>query len=298
LLLALTRRDACRQALLEVISTLPGWQKVEQRPVFVSSFDEAQRAHLEMTACVVDLGSLNGPAHEIAAAIHQLVGARPWLNVILVAPHMNPDVETEVIFRLRDVRCLGLVQPRELRDAERWQAVLQDQFVERHAMLIEADLRDACPPKLASFFEDPQIQELLRLGAHLRRVADLAIASGRERSGVWRRFKQRWGHSPSEMLSLFRVLWAAHLRHEGYANLEIARLLGFRDAHHYARRLGARLRLPKSVLNGLGYSDVVASVADCLVRRVPANTFGRRAAAKLKRTRSSALFLSNPWKGR
>lgn len=288
MLLALTRRDACRQALLEVLSAIPGWQRLERRAVFVNSFAEAQRAPMGGTACAVDLGSAPGSAHEITKSIRQLVASRPWLNVVLLATHQNPDLEAEVIFGLRDLPCLALMQPADVRDAQRWTALLDDQFVERHALMIEADLRHACPPKSSSFFQDPQLRELLRLGARVRRVEDLAAASHSGRVGVWRRSKERWGRPPSEMLSLFGVLWAAHLQHEGYANAEIAHLLGFRDAHHCARRLGARVRLSKGVLNRLGYSEVVAGVAACLARRAPLSVLVRRAARRLKQSRRAA----------
>jgi transcriptional regulator GlxA family with amidase domain len=145
--------------------------------------------------------------------------------------------------------------------------------------MIEADLRNASPARRASFFEDPQIRNLLRLGARVRRVSDLAAVARRDRVGMWRRFKRRWGRSPSEMLTLFRVVWAAHLQHHGHSNAEIAQLLGFRDAHHYARRLGARLGLSKTVFNSLSYSDVVGGIAACLARRAPVSLLLRRAAA-------------------
>ncbi|HUL04286.1 MAG TPA: hypothetical protein VLV16_13785 [Gemmatimonadales bacterium] len=278
MLLALTRRAACRQALLEVVSALPGWQNVAQRAVFVASFAEANLAPRELSACVVDMESVTGPADDIVASIRRFVASRPWLNVVLLVQHVHPDLEAEVIFGLRDLPGLALIQPGELRDAERWNSVLRDQFVERHALMIEADLRAASPAKSASFFADPQIRDLLRLGARVRRVSDLAAVAQRDRVGMWRRFKRRWGRPPSEMLTLFRVIWAAHLQHHGHSNAEVAGLLGFRDAHHFARRLGARLGLSKTVLNSLSYADVVSGVAACLARRAPVSTLLRRAA--------------------
>jgi hypothetical protein len=284
LLLALTRREACRQALLEVTSALPGWQRLEQRPVFVKSFAEAHRVPSGHTVFVIDLGSVSGAVDEVIASIRRLVASRPWLNIVLLAAHLNPDLEAEVIFGLRDLPGLGLMQPSELRDSARWASLLQDQFVERHALMIETDLRGAWPVAPSAFFEDSEIRELLRFGARYRRVGDLVVVWGRERVGVWRRFKRRWGRSPSEMLSLFRVLWAAHLQHEGYASGEIAQLLGFRDVRHFGRQLGARFGLRKSVLNGLGYSEVVTAVAICLAQRVPLTLLLRRAMTVVKQS--------------
>jgi hypothetical protein len=162
--------------------------------------------------------------------------------------------------------------------------LLDDHFVTHHAAMIEADLRNATPGDRAWMFEDSEIKALLRRVARLRRVRDLAAASGRERVSVWRRFKRRWGRSPSEILSLFRVLWASHLRREGFANSEIARLLGFQDVHHCSRRIGARLGLPKSILNRLPYSEVVAAVVACLARGTPARALVSRATAALRQS--------------
>ena len=68
MLLALTRRDVCRQAIMEVLPAVPGWQRAEQRPTFVTSFAEAQRASAGRTACLVDLGSVIGSADDIMAS--------------------------------------------------------------------------------------------------------------------------------------------------------------------------------------------------------------------------------------
>jgi len=291
-MLALTRRDACRQALFEVLPAIPGWQRVEHRPVFVTSFAEAQRASSGRTACLVDLGSALGSADDIISSTRRLLGSRPWLNIVLFAAHVDPDLEAEVIFGLRDVPCLSLIQPGELRDPARWMSLLDDQFVERHALRIEADLRAASPPGRASLFDDAEIRDLLRHSARVGRVGAFATASGRERVGMWRRLKRRWGRSPSEMLSLFRVLWAAYLHHEGFANAEIARLLGFRDGHHFARTLGARLGIRKSVLNTLGYPELVAGVAKCLTQGAPVSGLVRQAAAFLKESARLSILVT------
>ena len=175
------------------------------------------------------------------------------------------------------------MQPRELRDADRWKSVLQDQFVERHALTIQANLLTACSPDQTSFFEDPEVGRLLRLAVRFRKVGDLTADTGDQRVGVWRRFKRRWGRSPSEMLSLFRLLWAAHLRHQGHSSAEIAGLLGFRDTQHCARRLGARLGMRKSEINRLSYREVVAGVAACLVQRAPIGNLVALAGVMLRR---------------
>jgi hypothetical protein len=266
------------------MSALPGGQWLEPRVVFAGAFAEAHRAPLGQTACLVDLGSEIGSADEIVTSTRRLLTSRPWLSLVLLTPHMNPDLEAVVIFGLRDLASLRLLTARDLSDPAAWMRLLDDHFVAQHALKIEADLRNACPDSRAWMFEDAAVSELLRGVARVRHVGDLAAASGSERVAIWRRFKRRWGHSPSEMLSLFRVLWASHLRREGYANCEIARLLGFRDVHHCARRLGSRLGLRKSMLNHLAYAEVVDGVVRCLTRGEPAKQLVRRATAVLKRT--------------
>jgi len=240
---------------------------------------------------VLDLGSVTGSATDVIASVQRLLAARPWLGFVLVAAHANPEFEAGVIHGLRDLPRLDLVQPSELRDLERWNKLLQDQFVERHALLIEAELRAACAPDQGRLFDDLEVKRLLRGVIRIRKVEEWSAYAGGQRVGVWRRFKRLWGRSPSEMLSLLRVLWAAHLRHHRHSSAEIASVLGFRDTEHCARRLGARLGLRKSDINALGYREVVTAVATCLVQRAPLSAFVARVALALKRVAGTTAVL-------
>lgn len=289
--LVLTRRDACRRAILEVMAAAHHHRRVERRLIFVASFAEAHRAPGAPITCVIDLASVDGSGPDVVESVQLLLASRPGLNFVLLAAHTNPELEAQIIHGLRDLRCVSLVQSRELRDVERWKSVLQDQFVERHVLAIEADLRAACSPDQASFFEDPEVRRLLRLAVRIRKVEDLTADTGDQRVGVWRRFKRRWGRAPSEMLSLFRLLWAVHLRDQGHSSLEIARLLGFRDTQQCARRLGARLGLRKSDINRMSYRDVVGGVATCLVLRAPIGNLVGRAGAMLRRAIGATAVL-------
>jgi len=299
-MIVLTRREVCRRAILQIVADASSGrpsQLFDRRVEFVTSFAEAHRAPSAPTTCVVDLGSVSGSGTEVIAAVHRLLESRPWLGFVLLAAHTNPELEGEVIHGLRDLERLDLVQPRELRDVERWKSLLQDQFVERHAVMIEADLRGACPGDQARLFEDPEVKNLLRGAIRIRKVEELSAHAGGQRVGVWRRFKRLWGRSPSEMLSLLRVLWAAHLRHHRHTSADIASVLGFRDTEHCARRLGARLGLRKSDINALSYGEIVAGVAACLVQRAPVSAFVARLGAVLKRTARASAVLIAAWVG-
>jgi AraC-like DNA-binding protein len=292
-MLVLTRREACKRAMLEVMSAMPGGRLLERRPIFVTSFAEAHRAPGGATTCVIDLASAKGSGDDVIGGVNLLLASRRSLSFVLLATHTNPELEAHVIHGLGELRCVSLVQPRELREVERWRQLLHDQYAERHAGMIEADLRAACTPSQIAFFEDPEIRQLLRRAMYVRTVDDLSADAGGQRVGVWRRFKRRWGRSPSEMLGLFRVLWAAHLRHHGHSNAEIASLLGFRDTQHCARRLGARLGMRKSVINALSYRQLVAGVAECLAERAPISGLVARAAAALQRVvRATAVLVA------
>jgi AraC-like DNA-binding protein len=299
-MIVLTRREVCRRAMLQVIADTSSSrlsQRLDRGVVFVTSFAEAHRAPSDPTTCVVDLGSMSGSGTDVIASVHRLLESRPWLGFVLLAAHTNPELEAEVIHGLRNLPRLSLVQPRELQDVERWKSLLQDQFVERHAVMIEADLRGACAADQARLFEDPEVKRLLRGALRIRKVEELSAHAGSQRVGVWRRFKRLWGRSPSEMLSLLRVLWAAHLRHHRHSSADIASVLGFRDTEHCARRLGARLGLRKSDINALSYREIVAAVATCLVQQAPVSMFVARVGAVLKRAARASALLMVAWAG-
>jgi hypothetical protein len=279
--------------MLEVMAAVPNGRSLERRLVFVTSFAEAHRALGGPTTCVIDLASADGLGEDVVGSVRLLLASKPGLSFVLLSAHTNPELEARIIHGLRELRDVELMQPRELRDVERWKNMLHDQFVERHALMIDADLRSACPIDQRGFFEDPEFKRLLRQAVRIRRVDDLCVDEGGERVGVWRRFKRRWGRSPSEMLSLFRVLWAAHLRHQGHSSAEIAHLLGFRDTQHCARRLGARLGMRKSDINALSYQQVVLGVTACLLERGPISGFVDLAMAALRRAvGATAVFFA------
>jgi len=277
--------------MLEVMAAMPNGRSLERRLVFVTSFAEAHRALAGPTTCVIDLASANGSGDDVVDSAQLLLASRPGLNLVLLTAHTNPELEASIIHGLRELRCVSLVQSRDLHNVEHWRTLVHDQFIERHALTIETDLSRACAVGQAPFFEDPEVRRLLRLAVRIRRVEDLGAAAGGQRVGVWRRFKRRWGRSPSEMLSLFRMLWAAHLRHQGHSSGEIAQLLGFRDAQHCARRLGARLGMRKSDINALSYTQVVAGVAACLVQRAPISGLIAMAGAALRRAIGATAVL-------
>jgi len=295
-MIVLTRREVCRRAILQMVAATASSRPsplFEGGVVFVTSFAEAHRAPGGPTTCVVDLGSVSGTGSEVIASLRRLVASRPWLGFVLLAAHTNPELEADVIHGLRELPRLDLVQPRELRDVERWKTVLQNQFVERHALMIEADLRGACTADQARLFDDPEIRRLLRGAIRIRKVEEWSAHAGGQRVGVWRRFKRQWRRSPSEMLSLLRVVWAAHLRHHQHSSADIASVLGFKDTEHCARRLGARLGLRKSDLNALSYREIVTAVASCLVQQAPLSAFLARVGVALKRAAgASAVFVA------
>jgi len=264
----------------------------ERRVVFIISFAEAHRAPTGATTCVVDLGSVGGSGVDVITAVHRLHRSRPWLGFVLVAAHADLDLEAEVIYGLRNLPRLALVKPRELHDIHRWKSLLEDQFVERHAMMIEADLRGAAGVDQARLFEDPEVKRLLRDAIHIRKVEELSTEGAVPRVGLWRRFKRLWGRSPSEILSLVRVLWAAHLRHHRYSSADIASVLGFRGTEHCARRLGARLGMRKSDLDALSYAQVVAAVVACLAQEAPVRSLVARASVAFRKAVRTSVVVA------
>jgi hypothetical protein len=295
-IIVLTSRDVCRRAMLEVIAAVPDERSLQRQVVFVTSFAEAQRAPDTPATCVIDLGSLTGSADEAVASVHLMLASRPWLSFALVVAHADPDLEASIIHGLRDLPSVDLVQPSELRDVERWTNVLRDQFVERHALMIEADLCSACADHGTAVFEDPELRQLLRAAIRIRKVKTLSARTRSKRVGLWRHFKRRWGRSPSQMLSLFRVLWAAHLRHHGYDSAAIARLLRFRNSRQCGRRLGRRLGLRKSGINALSYGEMVNEVARCVTQQASVKGLVALTGSALHRAiHAGALLMVTMW---
>jgi len=98
----------------------------------------------------------------------------------------------------------------------------------------------------ATFFNDTEVRQLLRIATTTRTVGELSTRIDRNRTNLYRRFKRRLGRSPKEVLALLRLVWAARLREDGRTPAQIASFLGFKDTDQAGLRLGSKLGLKKA----------------------------------------------------
>jgi hypothetical protein len=176
--------------------------------------------------------------------MYQLRTDYPWLNMALLSPLLNPELEVHAIDSIRSITFVTVVQNGDITGIEFWKRTFRNAFVELRAAQIEADLM-VVSPAAATFFNDPQVRQLLRVATSMRTVHQLTALLAPNRINLNRQFKRRWGRSPKEVLALFRLVWAAWLRAEGRTPAQIAHFLGFRNAQQARLCLGRKLGLKK-----------------------------------------------------
>jgi len=176
--------------------------------------------------------------------MYQLRTDYPWLNMALLSPLLNPELEVHAIDSIRAITFVTLVQHDDITDIEFWKHTFRNAFVEVRTAQIETDLV-VVSPAAATFFNHPQVRLLLRVATSMRTVHQLTALLAANRVTLNRRFKRRLGRSPKEVLALFRLLWAACLRQEGRTPAQIAHFLGFRDTDHAGMVLGRKLGFKK-----------------------------------------------------
>lgn len=298
-MLVMTTRDECRAAMMTVVGAIPNWRSLESRLILVRSFGEAHRALLDNTessdqTMVVDLGSIGRRGDELVRGLWALRADYPWLTVVLLSPLLNPDLEVQAIHALRTLSYV-LVERDDMSNVARWKDLLHNTFVELRAAQIEADLM-VVSADAAAFFNDPDVRQLLRVATTARTVAELGTQLGCDRTELNRRFQRRIGRAPKEVLALFRLVWAVHLRVDGRTPAQIASFLGFKDTDHCALLLGRKLGLKKEQINNLAYDELVQCVAhSCTSQRTTrvkrlVSTLVRKARAILRRGMATAAI--------
>jgi hypothetical protein len=150
---------------------------------------------------VLDLSSLERFTDtELVSAVDYLRQDRPALQIILLSPHVHPEMEIRAAHALRRVGGTALMTQDDVLRVERWKELLRNSFVELHAAMIEADLLTQSPAA-AVLFDNPEMAVLLRLAANTMRVGDLGAHQQRHRTNVYRKFLRCWGRSPNDMLT-------------------------------------------------------------------------------------------------
>jgi len=300
-MIVLTNREACRTDMRIVVTSIPNWRTPETRIAFADTFADVHRLVLRETnmtdqLVVIDLGSIGRRGDELRHVMYAMREAHPWLNIALLSPLLDPEIEVHAIDSVRSITHVTVVQHDDMTNVTYWKELLRNVFLELRAAQIEADLMVVGVGAAAAFFDDPEVRLLLRAATVARSVSDLIPRFAPNRVTLNRRFKRRLGRSPKELLALFRLLWAACLRADGRTPAQIAHFLGYRDTDHAGMLLGRKLGLKKEQINALGYPELVKWVAECCTAQRHASVkelatqVARKVRAALKRSATSAAL--------
>jgi hypothetical protein len=99
-----------------------------------------------------------------------------------------------------------------------------------------------------------------------RFAASTAVTRERERQRkiIWQHLRRAGQLPPSWLLLVFRVVWYAKLREDGWSSQRIASFLGFRSPRHFRLSVSRRLGVGLRSLHNVSYASALAWAAEVI----------------------------------
>lgn len=267
--LAVTARPAVRarvEAASEMLS-LPA-------PVFVDDIMEALERGIDRAVLLLDLGSCCRQ-EELVTLLRVWAAFHPSSEIVVFTPLVDREAELHVavslVAGLRSAVVRVLSASDFFRD-ESWRNL----WVMRERAALQAEIR---ADLLATIGGRPLAAATAVLGLladaaagasegacddAFVRSADVARVRVRQRKNVWQQLRRSGQLPPSWLLLVFRVLWYAKLREDGWSAPRIASFLGFTSPRHFRLNVSRRLGIGLRSLRTFSYGSVLAWAAKIL----------------------------------
>ena len=270
-ILAVTTRPAVR-ARVQAASTglsLPA-------PVFVDDVTDALELGIDRAVLLLDLGSCCRH-HELVTLIRVWAAFHPSSEIVVFTPLIDREAELQAVvslvagLRTEVVRVLSASD--FFRD-ESWRNLWR--MRERAGLQagIRVDFLAAVRATGRPLTGATAVLRLLADAAAGPRTtarddafdASAAVVRSRERErkNAWQQLRRVGQLPPSWLLLVFRVLWYAKLREDGWSSPRIASFLGFSSPRHFRLNVSRRLGIGLRSLRQVSYQSALAWAAKLL----------------------------------
>jgi hypothetical protein len=240
--------------------------EVEQLETRVPGYVEKGRHQV----LVCDLEACGPDAATQLSNFHRL---HPGPHIVLIAGAVREQVLLLDAIKTALPLVTSTFYISDIAQQERWRAVF------RKGMIVScgSDLQNALLKEVVDqghvFQAQDLVFEILRVTPQATQVQDLSRLLGRDRKVLWRELKQAGQLPPLQLLTLFQVLYIAHLRTLAWRHESIAFFLGLSSAKEMHRQIKRR--------TGISVKDACARSMGELIRW-GATTLVNQSARQLK----------------
>jgi hypothetical protein len=245
-------------------------------PVFVDEITDALELGIDRAVLLLDLGSCCRQ-DELVTLLRVWAAFHPSSEIVVFTPLVDREAELHSVvslvagLRAEVVRVLSASD--FFRD-ESWRNI----WMMRERASLQAEIR-ADLVAVISAMRRPLAAATAVLGvladaapAYSKTTpgdafgASAAVTRARERrrKSVWQHLRRAGQLPPSQLLLVFRVLWYAKLREDGWSSQRIASFLGFSSPRHFRLSVSRRLGIGLRSLRGLSYESALTWAARLL----------------------------------
>lgn len=249
-------------------------------PVFVDDVTEALERGIDRAVLLLDLGSCCRQ-EELVTLVRVWAAFHPSSEILLFTPLVDREAElhaaVSLVAGVRSAVVRVLSASDFFRD-ESWRNL----WVMRERAALQAEIRTdllaaigATGRPLAA--ATAVLGLLAEAAAGQRKTVpdafapnpDVARVRVRQRKNVWQQLRRLGQLPPSWLLLVFRVLWYAKLREDGWSPTRIASFLGFTSSRHFRLTVSRRLGIGLRSLRTLSYESALAWAAKILTTPYP-----------------------------
>jgi hypothetical protein len=243
-------------------------------PVFVDDLTEVLERGLERAVLLLDLGSCCEQS-ELVSLVQIWAAFHPGSEVVVFTPLLERELELKATVAL--VREVRSAEVRVLTTSDFYRDEVWRNLGEmRQRAALHAELRADLLSVVHSIGRPlPAARVVFQMLADAARPDDpratadapAARMHARERKSIWKLLRRSGQLPASWLLLVFRVLWYAKLRSEGWSARQIAAFLGFETPRHFRLAVTRRLRTRITELNRLPYPRALEWAAELLTGR-------------------------------
>lgn len=245
-MIVLTRRPA----LHKILAGLEHWALARETK-FIKTVGELERYGCEIA---------NIPRrHQLLTLDLELVAAEPVMLVPLMGwirrfPWLHP-VSVVTLIKIRDqIMALDAIKTEfayastihmfDLTHLDIWDAIHRTAMARMQLPVLSDAFVQWGLVHGRVFAAQALVLRALAIAPRVQRVEQLALLLGRSRLALWRELDEAGQMHPKEMLTVFHLLYAVHMRHLGWSPDVISHYLGYESHRALMRCLSRNLETP------------------------------------------------------
>lgn len=196
--------------------------------------------------------------HDAAVKIIEWLAKGPWIHAVLVLTTTQIREQVVLLNAIKTaVPQASMVFGADVGSVDVWDDIYSRTITTVQGANLYRDLVQRVLDRQEILVEQELVIDILGAAPRTHQVGKLARLVGRTRGVLWKQLTNAGQLEPSELLTLFHLLYAVHLRDLAWTPEVVARYLQFPSNREFVRRMTRRLGTGIGVFFTRPYAEVM-----------------------------------------